>query len=261
MQKTDSFTNLTQNSSNEAERNSKKSHPRSKFTSNEDAMLKSLVEMHGTSDWQYISQLLPGRNARQCRDRWLYYLSPDVINGPWTQEEENLLIEKFEKIGPCWRQIAKYFPTRTDINIKSHWNLMERRLKKESLQIKKDLLNKKFGHQNDTISSITNINNQQIFQQILMSMDPFDFQMHNIQTFMPSKKKRNIDINSISIVPANPSPEINSSPLNFEPVSSTNSNKETIKESKILKDDLINESDLWDSLLMKEDMFNIDFMF
>ena len=225
------------------------------------SLLPMKIVFYGTSDWQYISKLIPGRNARQCRDRWQNYLSPEVVNGPWTSEEENLLISKYEKLGPCWRQIAKYFPTRTDINIKSHWNMMERRSKKEALQMKKDFLNKKFGNTNDS-GSTSSSNQKHIVQQILMYMDPYNSKMHNIQTFMPSKKKKNNLTNTVTCISAKSNiPMINSSKLNSIPTDSSNNDNE-IKESRVFKDDLFNENDFWDSLLMKEDLFNNgDFLF
>jgi hypothetical protein len=73
---------------------------------------------------------MPGRNARQCKDRWHNFLSPDVINGPWTDEEEALLCSKFGALGNSWKLIATFFPGRTEINVKSHWQVMQRRIKR-----------------------------------------------------------------------------------------------------------------------------------
>ncbi|KAK8838853.1 hypothetical protein M9Y10_032895 [Tritrichomonas musculus] len=122
------------------QQNIKKVHPRVPFTHYEDDILKNLVIKYGSYNWKTISKYMPNRNPRQCRDRWLNYLSPDVVNGPWTLEEEELLVKKYEELGPSWKQIATFFPSRTDINIKSRWNLRERRLKKESLELTKELL-------------------------------------------------------------------------------------------------------------------------
>lgn len=116
-----------------------KSHPRVPFSKDEDNLLKKLVNKYGTANWAPISKQMPGRNSRQCRDRWLNYLSPDVVNGPWTAEEDELLVQKYNEIGPYWKKIAAFFPTRTDINIKSRWNLRERRIKKEKLEAAKNL--------------------------------------------------------------------------------------------------------------------------
>lgn len=118
-----------------------KKKPRSKFTQEEDIKLTQLVENYGDNDWQIISNQMPGRNVRQCRDRWRNYLSPDVVNGPWSNEEDDLLNKKYDEIGPSWKHIASFFPSRTDINIKSRWNLLQRKIKKEELKKKRMSMN------------------------------------------------------------------------------------------------------------------------
>jgi hypothetical protein len=98
----------------------------------EDELLARLVSHQGTRDWDLIACQISGRNARQCRDRWLSYLAPDVINGPWTAEEEQLLVRKYKQFGASWKRIATYFKGRTDINVKNRWLLMQRRTYRES---------------------------------------------------------------------------------------------------------------------------------
>lgn len=117
----------------------KKKHPRNPFTKEEDNLLKKMVEKYGDGNWEFISKKIPHRNSRQCRDRWFNYLSPKIINIPWTKEEDDLLVKKYEELGPFWKKIATFFPNRTDINIKSRWNLRERRLKKEKLMLAKKI--------------------------------------------------------------------------------------------------------------------------
>lgn len=111
----------------------KKPHPKSKFTDEEDAILRELVEQYGESDWHVIAGHMNGRNARQCRERWRNYLCPDVENGPWTEVEDKLLDEKYALYGPKWKLIATFFRARTDINVKSRWQVHVRRANKKVL--------------------------------------------------------------------------------------------------------------------------------
>ena len=91
-----------------------------KFTPEEDETLKQLVNQYG-QDWKMISAVFKNRSARQCRDRWKHYLSPEVSRRPWTTEEDRLLLEKFREFGRQWAIIARFFPERTDIHIKNRW--------------------------------------------------------------------------------------------------------------------------------------------
>lgn len=93
---------------------------RMKFLPEEDEKLKELVEKYGKS-WHEISNEMPGRNVRQCRERWKHYLSSDRAKSPWTNEEDLLLFQKFMELGPKWTKIAKCFDDRTDIQIKTRW--------------------------------------------------------------------------------------------------------------------------------------------
>jgi hypothetical protein len=100
---------------------------KAKFTAEEDAQLSELVKMYGDDDWFTISCLMPGRNARQCRERWHHYLTPTVTSLPFTPEEDARLRQKFSELGAKWKAIAAFFPGRTDINIKNRWLLLARR--------------------------------------------------------------------------------------------------------------------------------------
>ena len=102
-------------------------HTRSKFTIVEDDNLRKLVEEYGEGSWDEISALMPGRNQRQCHDRWIYYLSPRVNTDPWTPEEDALLVKRQREIGSHWVRIAATFPGRTDTSIKNRWNIIKRR--------------------------------------------------------------------------------------------------------------------------------------
>jgi hypothetical protein len=94
------------------------------FSSEEDSHLRNLVSRFGDDAWDKIAARMPTRDRRQCRERWINYLSPTVTNGPWTNEEEDLLKNKVESLGRSWKAILPFFPGRTDINIKNHWKQM-----------------------------------------------------------------------------------------------------------------------------------------
>lgn len=94
------------------------------FSYEEDEQLKKLVEQFGDKDWKFIARRMPGRSTRQCRERYKNYLSPEIKNGPWTKEEDELLKEKYNEYGPHWSSISKFFKSRSDVNIKNRWSAL-----------------------------------------------------------------------------------------------------------------------------------------
>jgi hypothetical protein len=108
-------------------RGSQKPHPRREFTTDEDTLLSDLVEKYGADAWQQLSRFMPGRNSRQCRDRWTNFLSPHIIRNPWSPDEEIMLSQKFAEFGHSWKKITACFDGRSEVNVKSHWLLMQRR--------------------------------------------------------------------------------------------------------------------------------------
>ena len=93
------------------------------FSVLEDATLLNLVSIYGIGRWKDIANLIPGRTERQCRERYKTYLAPGIRNDPWTQEEDNLLVQKVNEIGPKWAEIAKFFNGRTDNSVKNRYNI------------------------------------------------------------------------------------------------------------------------------------------
>ncbi|OHT05508.1 hypothetical protein TRFO_26784 [Tritrichomonas foetus] len=91
------------------------------FTTEEDKFLAELVSSQKCTNWHEVAQKLPGRTARQCRDRWTNYLSPSNSFAPWTKEEDLLVIEKVNEFGTRWSVIAKYIEGRSDNTIKNRW--------------------------------------------------------------------------------------------------------------------------------------------
>lgn len=53
-------------------------------------MLAVLVSHHGLDAWPRIASLLPGRNVRQCRDRWNHYVAERAVKDPERLDEDLL---------------------------------------------------------------------------------------------------------------------------------------------------------------------------
>lgn len=112
---------------NETKNNSRKLCRRNPFSHEEDVLLSAIVQKYGIQDWVFIASLMPNRNSRQCRERWFNYLSPSINTAEWTEEEDKLILEKYNEIGSKWVQMMKYFQNRTDIMLKNRYQVILRR--------------------------------------------------------------------------------------------------------------------------------------
>lgn len=100
---------------------------RRKFTIEEDERLRELVNKYGARRWRTIAQYMPGRSAKQCRDRYCDYLNPNYFNGEWSPEEDRLLLEKYREIGSQWSKMTQFFENRNANNLKNRWNSFTQR--------------------------------------------------------------------------------------------------------------------------------------
>jgi hypothetical protein len=113
---------------------------RTKYDKREDERLRLLVHQYGTDDWSRIALFMCERTARQCRERWRNFLHPGLVNGPWTPEEDRLLIELYHQHGPNWGIMHRiHFPTRSNNNIKNHWAILAPQLLKMTTKLKVDI--------------------------------------------------------------------------------------------------------------------------
>ena len=107
---------------------------KAKFTQLEDSKLRRLVMLCQPLDWNQIAAQFPNRNLRQVKERWEYYLSPEVNNGPWSPAEDQLLLQKYQELGTKWSVIAKFFDHRTNTNCKNRFLAIQRANQKAQQQ-------------------------------------------------------------------------------------------------------------------------------
>jgi hypothetical protein len=100
--------------------------PRTRFTSSEDAQLRSLVARYGDNKWGVVAFRMHGRTARACRDRWFNHLSPTLATAEWTPAEDALLLSLQTQHGNRWVRIAASFPNRTDPMVKNRFLALQR---------------------------------------------------------------------------------------------------------------------------------------
>ena len=72
-----------------------------------------MVNELGAKKWAQIAQQLPGRIAKQCRERWHNHLDPNVRKDPWTEEETRILLDARKVYGNQWAKVAALLPGRS----------------------------------------------------------------------------------------------------------------------------------------------------
>ena len=83
------------------------------YTLTQDKLLTKSVKENKGRNWKKICEAVPGKTASQCLHRWQKVLDPELVKGPWSEEEDKKVIELVEKYGPeRWSHIASFLPGR-----------------------------------------------------------------------------------------------------------------------------------------------------
>ncbi|RLM93488.1 hypothetical protein C2845_PM08G30720 [Panicum miliaceum] len=86
------------------------------WTPEEDETLRKAVET-------FKAEFFHDRTEVQCLHRWQKVLNPELIKGPWTQEEDDKIIDLVRKYGPTkWSIIAKSLPGRIGKQCRERWH-------------------------------------------------------------------------------------------------------------------------------------------
>ena len=95
---------------------------RGPWTQAEDKLLlDAMASFSGHICWEELSKRIPGRSAKQCRERWQFRLHPDVNKAPFEPWEDALIINERKSGGNHWAQIAMKLPGRTSCAVKNRW--------------------------------------------------------------------------------------------------------------------------------------------
>eukprot|EP00934_Nitzschia_sp_Nitz4_P008988 Nitzschia sp. Nitz4//scaffold35_size145790//76406//77245//NITZ4_003031-RA/size145790-processed-gene-0.202-mRNA-1//1//CDS//3329549127//8978//frame0 len=106
---------------------------RQAWSKKEDDHLNVLVKWqpHSRIVWTDIARELnqrlnTSRSGKQCRERWLNHLRPNIKKGDWSPREESMIFTMHEQYGPKWTIMAKLLPNRSENDIKNKYNSMKR---------------------------------------------------------------------------------------------------------------------------------------
>ena len=103
-------------------------------------------------NWSKIAEKLGNKNARQCQTRWQNILDPNRVKGPWTEEEDNKLIELVKANGAQkWSYISSFLPGRLGKQCRERWyNHLNPEVRKTAWSKEEEwvlfLLHRKYGN-------------------------------------------------------------------------------------------------------------------
>ncbi|MCD7457288.1 Transcription factor myb3r-5 [Datura stramonium] len=111
------------------------------WTPEEDDTLRRAVAAYRGKCWKKIAEFFPDRSEVQCLHRWQKVLNPDLVKGPWTQEEDDKIIELVAKYGPTkWSVIAKSLHGRIGKQCRERWhNHLNPNIKKDAWTLEEEL--------------------------------------------------------------------------------------------------------------------------
>lgn len=150
-----SSNNSNGGSSSRRSAGARKSSTYTRWTVEEDELLRQAVAIHGPHKWSLIASHVPNRTPMQCSTRWLGALkqvfgrrkekrersnplihilvfSPNIHKGRWTEHEDAVLkysVMEFSNIPDGeggfqpipWNRIAERIPNRTGIQCQARW--------------------------------------------------------------------------------------------------------------------------------------------
>jgi DNA-binding transcriptional MerR regulator len=102
------------------------------FSADDDQVLRQLKSMTPELSFPEIADRMRGFTARQLRERWFHYLSPDLNTSSWTDEDDRRLMELFRELGPKWGAVGAAMGNRPPPYIKNRFKLLQKRERRET---------------------------------------------------------------------------------------------------------------------------------
>ncbi|CAE7267750.1 MYB3R3 [Symbiodinium sp. KB8] len=107
----------------------------------QDEQLREAVDKHGARNWKAIAKHLEDRTDVQCLHRWQKVLRPGLVKGPWTDEEDKLVIALVARLGTKkWSLIAQCLNGRLGKQCRERWyNHLDPSINKGPFTVEEDI--------------------------------------------------------------------------------------------------------------------------
>jgi hypothetical protein len=91
------------------------------WTEEEDNLLRQFIVQYG-KQWSVIATHIPNRSATQIAARWEKCINPKLTKGPFSPEEDQLIVDFVERNGThAWPKIGAVLPHRTAKQCRERW--------------------------------------------------------------------------------------------------------------------------------------------
>lgn len=125
------------------------------WSEEEDGLLVELVtsemKTHSQIRWTAVSKKIKTRTPKQCRERWTLNLNPNINHDPFTPEDDAILMDAYNKLGPRWTKIKDLLPGRTENSVKTRYKSIIRKLNKKNRS--KDRLRRQGSQSSESVAS------------------------------------------------------------------------------------------------------------
>lgn len=116
-----------------------------KWSKTEDELLTDLISKTNQG-WGHIAHILNVevhnklsiRNSKACKERWNNYLNPSINRGPWSREEDCMLLKQYLLFGNKWKTISQHLPCRIEGAVKNRTKSLLHKIK-QSCRTNEDL--------------------------------------------------------------------------------------------------------------------------
>lgn len=93
------------------------------WSAEEDDILCKAVQQFNGKNWKKIAECFKDRTDVQCLHRWQKVLNPELVKGPWSKEEDEIIIRLVEQYGAKkWSTIAQHLPGRIGKQCRERWH-------------------------------------------------------------------------------------------------------------------------------------------
>lgn len=103
------------------------------WTPQEDRLLLDAIDGQNESNikWSLVARAVPSRSGKQCRERYLNHLTPNIKLKNWSPAEDAIIFRMHHTDGSKWSMMSKLIRGRTDNGIKNRYHHLKRRLERQ----------------------------------------------------------------------------------------------------------------------------------